>query len=59
MSSGKWECQVDSGQWRVASGKRQMVSSGNLESFGAYKKAQELFDLVVEDVERWLQDRKL
>ena len=43
----------------MASGKRQVMSSGNLESFGAYQKAQELFDLVVQDVERWLQDRKV
>jgi four helix bundle protein len=39
--------------------KRQEMSSGNLESFGAYQKAQELFDLVVQDIERWLLDRKI
>lgn len=43
----------------MASGKRQMMSSGNLENFGAYQKTQELFDLVVQDVERWLRDRKI
>lgn len=43
----------------MTSGKRQQMSSGNLESFGAYQKAQELFDLVVQDVERWLRDRKI
>jgi four helix bundle protein len=36
-----------------------MMSSGNLENFGAYQKTQELFDLVVQDVERWLRDRKI
>jgi four helix bundle protein len=35
------------------------VSSGNLEQFGAYQKALELFDLVVADVTRYLGDRKL
>jgi four helix bundle protein len=35
------------------------MGTGNLESFGAYQKAQELFDLVVHDVEHWLQDRKI
>ena len=33
--------------------------SGNLEHFGAYKKALELFDLVVVDVNQFLGDRKL
>jgi len=35
------------------------VSSGNLEQFGAYRKALELFDLVVADVTCYLGDRKL
>jgi four helix bundle protein len=35
------------------------VSSGNLEQFGAYRKALELFDLVVADVTFYLGDRKL
>ena len=43
----------------MASGKRQAMHSGNLESFGAYQKAQELFELVVQDVEHCLQDRKI
>ena len=38
---------------------RPNVGSGNLENFGAYQKAQELYDLVVHDVERWLRDIKL
>ena len=33
--------------------------SGNLENFGAYQKALELFDLVVADVAQYLGDRKL
>ena len=57
MANGKWK--VAGGEWRVASGKRQAMTSGNLESFGAYQKASELFDLVVQDVERWLGDRKI
>jgi hypothetical protein len=36
----------------MASGKRPAMRRGNLESFVAYQKAQELFDLVVQDVER-------
>jgi hypothetical protein len=35
------------------------VSSGNLDQFGAYRKALELFDLVVADVTHYLGDRKL
>jgi four helix bundle protein len=33
--------------------------SGNLEQFGAYQKALELFDGVVDDVNQFLSDRKL
>jgi len=33
--------------------------SGNLEQFGAYQKALELFDGVVEDMAQFLVDRKL
>jgi len=33
--------------------------SGNLESFGAYQKALELFDQVVDDTSQFLADRKL
>jgi four helix bundle protein len=33
--------------------------SGNLEQFGAYQKALELFDLVVADAGQFLGDRKL
>jgi len=35
------------------------MSSGKLEQFGAYRKALELFDGVVEDTARFLADRKL
>ena len=35
------------------------VSSGNLEQFGAYQKAAQLSDLVVEDMARHLGDRRL
>jgi four helix bundle protein len=35
------------------------MSSGNLEQFGAYQKALELFDRVVEDTTQFLGDRKL
>jgi four helix bundle protein len=35
------------------------MSSGNLEQFGAYQKALELFDLVVADTTQYLGDRKL
>lgn len=33
--------------------------SGNLEQFGAYQKALELFDMVVDDMRRYLGERKL
>ncbi len=33
--------------------------SGNLEQFGAYQKALELFDRMVDDVNQFLSDRKL
>ena len=35
------------------------MASGNLERFGAYQKAVQLFDLVVDDVARYLGDRRL
>jgi len=35
------------------------MQSGNLENFGAYKKALELFDQVVDDTSQFLADRKL
>ena len=35
------------------------MQSGNLENFGAYRKALELFDLVVCDLGEYLQDRRL
>ena len=35
------------------------MQSGNLEKFGAYRKALELFDLVVRDLGEFLQDRQL
>ena len=35
------------------------MESGNLDSFGGYQKALELFDLVVSDVGSYLCDRKL
>src|SRR5208283_3970140 len=35
------------------------MSSGNLEQFGAYRKALELFDRVVDDTAQFLADRKL
>jgi len=34
------------------------MSSGNLGEFGAYRKAMELFDGVVDDMTRFLADRK-
>ncbi len=35
------------------------MSSGKLEEFGAYQKAVQLFDFVVEDAARYLGDRRL
>ena len=35
------------------------MSGGSLEEFGAYRKALELFDFVVNDVGEWLRDRQL
>jgi four helix bundle protein len=35
------------------------MSNGNLEKFGAYQKALELFDRVVDDTTQFLGDRKL
>jgi four helix bundle protein len=35
------------------------MQSGNLENFGAYRKALELFDLVVRDLGEFLQNRQL
>jgi four helix bundle protein len=35
------------------------MSGGNLEDYGAYRRAVELFDLVVHDVGQWLHDRRL
>lgn len=34
------------------------MSSGNLAEFGAYRKALELFDLVVQDMGAWLKERR-
>jgi four helix bundle protein len=35
------------------------MSNGKLDEFKAYQKALELFDMVVNDIGRWLQDRRL
>ena len=35
------------------------MSNGKLEEFKAYQKALELFDMVVNDISQWLQDRRL
>jgi len=35
------------------------MSNGKLEEFKAYQKALELFDMVVQDISQWLQDRRL
>ncbi|MDH4138474.1 MAG: four helix bundle protein [Anaerolineae bacterium] len=35
------------------------MSNGKLEEFKAYQKALELFDMVVNDIGQWLQDRRL
>ena len=35
------------------------MSNGKLEEFKAYQKALELFDMVVDDVSKFLQDRRL
>ncbi len=34
------------------------MSSGHLSEFGAYRKALELFDLVVQDMNEWLKERR-
>jgi four helix bundle protein len=35
------------------------MSNGNLEEFKAYQKALELFDMVVNDINQFLRDRRL
>ena len=35
------------------------MSNGKLEEFKAYQKLLELFDMVVDDISKWLQDRRL
>ncbi len=35
------------------------MSNGKLDEFKAYQKALELFDMVVNDIGQWLQDRRL
>ena len=36
-----------------------MMSQGNLESFGAYRKSLELFDHVVQDCKKWMPQTRL
>ena len=64
---GRSKGRVASGEWRGASDVRRectlavdlaIMSSGNLGEFGAYRKAMELFDGVVDDMTRFLADRK-
>ncbi len=43
----------------VARGKGENMSSGNLENFAAYTKSLELFDQVVDDMDKYMRSHRV
>ena len=55
MASGEGEIRINTSHWPLL----QIYMSGNLEQFTVYQKSLEFFDMVVDDVTRYLSERKL